>query len=201
MLATSSGWGTTGGYSICLTNDQRFIADTNNPPVGYTQFTNSSRACFYCRGCGKYIFQSDFIGTWTLYAASTEVSSQTIAPTTTYPGLSFSKSAISANLNGTTSTLGRNGDVYTPMTFYWSGQSGQPSWLWGSNDGTSTYVYNPSNFSVHSAAIPTGFTNRATTSTWGAISSNSYTLYTEWDAGTGSNPGAIAFTLTPTLEK
>lgn len=39
-----------------------------------------------------------------------------------------------------------------PFTFAWSGQSGQPSWLWGGNDANSMYVYNPSNFSVDNAA-------------------------------------------------
>ena len=38
------------------------------------------------------------------------------------------------------------------LNFYWSGQSGQPSWLWGGNDGVNMYVYNPSNFSVAYAA-------------------------------------------------
>lgn len=33
----------------------------------------------------------------------------------------------------------------------WSGQGGQPSWLWGGNDGVNMYVYNPSNFSVNYA--------------------------------------------------
>ncbi|MGH8221327.1 MAG: hypothetical protein ACREUT_22580, partial [Steroidobacteraceae bacterium] len=33
-------------------------------------------------------------------------------------------------------------------TFNWSGQSGQPSWLWGSNDGNTFYVWNPADFSV-----------------------------------------------------
>lgn len=33
----------------------------------------------------------------------------------------------------------------------WSGQGGQPSWLWGGNDGANMYVYNPSNFSVNYA--------------------------------------------------
>ena len=37
------------------------------------------------------------------------------------------------------------------MTFNWSGQGGQPSWLWGGNDGSNMYVYNPSNFNVNSA--------------------------------------------------
>ena len=37
------------------------------------------------------------------------------------------------------------------INFYWSGQSGQPTWLWGGTDGTNMYVYNPSNFSVNYA--------------------------------------------------
>ncbi|MFC4593745.1 hypothetical protein [Sphingobium tyrosinilyticum] len=35
--------------------------------------------------------------------------------------------------------------------FNWSGQAGQPSWLWGSNDGNNYYVWNPSNFNVNYA--------------------------------------------------
>jgi len=38
------------------------------------------------------------------------------------------------------------------MNFAWSGQGGQPTWLWGGNDGTNYQVYNPSNFSVNYAA-------------------------------------------------
>jgi hypothetical protein len=40
----------------------------------------------------------------------------------------------------------------TRMVFNWSGQGGQPSWLWGGNDGVNMYVYNPSGFSVNYAA-------------------------------------------------
>lgn len=35
--------------------------------------------------------------------------------------------------------------------FYYDGQGGQPTWLWGTNDGSSTRVYNPANFSVNYA--------------------------------------------------
>lgn len=35
--------------------------------------------------------------------------------------------------------------------WHWSGQSGQPIWLWGGNGENSYYVYNPSNFNVNSA--------------------------------------------------
>lgn len=33
----------------------------------------------------------------------------------------------------------------------WTEQEGQPGWLWGGNDGTNMYVYNPANFSVNYA--------------------------------------------------
>lgn len=47
--------------------------------------------------------------------------------------------------------LGKDGNDNSPMTFYWSGQVGQPEWLWGGNDGANMYVYNPANFSVNYA--------------------------------------------------
>lgn len=34
----------------------------------------------------------------------------------------------------------------------WSGQAGQPNWLWGGNDASNMYVYNPANFSVNNAS-------------------------------------------------
>ncbi|MGF6174359.1 phage terminase large subunit-like protein [Ensifer sp. 4252] len=37
------------------------------------------------------------------------------------------------------------------LNFNWSGQAGQPTWLWGGTDGVNMYVYNPSNFSVNYA--------------------------------------------------
>lgn len=48
----------------------------------------------------------------------------------------------------------------TPIAFIWSGQSGQPSWLVGSNDGTNFYVYNPANFNVNSATYASQSTTR-----------------------------------------
>ena len=62
-----------------------------------------------------------------------------------------SGNAASATLASKASTLAQGGGNGTAMTFNWAGQAGQPTWLWGSNDGTSHYVYNPSNFSVSSA--------------------------------------------------
>ena len=45
--------------------------------------------------------------------------------------------------------LRREGGVDT--VWNWAGQGGQPGWLWGGNDGTNMYVYNPANFSVNYA--------------------------------------------------
>lgn len=44
-------------------------------------------------------------------------------------------------------------------TFSWSGQEGQPTWLWGGNSQHSYYVYNPSNFNV-AYATSSGYTTR-----------------------------------------
>lgn len=37
------------------------------------------------------------------------------------------------------------------INFHWDGKGGQPTWLWGGEDGTNMYVYNPANFSVNRA--------------------------------------------------
>lgn len=47
--------------------------------------------------------------------------------------------------------LGNGGNDNDPMTFYWNNQEGQPSWVWGGNDGKNMYVYNPADFSVNYA--------------------------------------------------
>ena len=44
--------------------------------------------------------------------------------------------------------MGVGGGTSTSMQFNWSGQGGQPTWLWGGNDVDNMYVYNPANFSV-----------------------------------------------------
>jgi hypothetical protein len=65
------------------------------------------------------------------------------------------------------STLAQGGGNGTAMTFNWAGQVGQPSWLWGSNDGATTNVYNPSNFVVANTASISNAVG--TTYTWTAL--------------------------------
>lgn len=68
--------------------------------------------------------------------------------------------------NADTSTvaakLGRGGNTSLPMTFNWSGQDGQPTWLWGGENGTDMYVYNPSNFRVAHSVSTAGLDHDVT---------------------------------------
>lgn len=49
------------------------------------------------------------------------------------------------------------------LNFHWSGKGGQPTWLWGGEDGSNMYVYNPANFSVN-------YANSAGTVSWTDVS-------------------------------
>lgn len=61
--------------------------------------------------------------------------------------------ASNATLAAKSSTLAQNGGNGASMTFNWSGQPpGNPSWVWGSNNGTDVYVWNPATFSVSYAS-------------------------------------------------
>ena len=68
--------------------------------------------------------------------------------------------------NADTSTvaakLGKGGNTSLPMTFNWSGQGGQPTWLWGGENGTDMYVYNPSNFRVAHSVNTAGLDHNIT---------------------------------------
>lgn len=55
---------------------------------------------------------------------------------------------VAPHISGCCTTLANGGNTNLPMTFNWSGQLGQPEYVWGGNDGANMYVYNPSNFNV-----------------------------------------------------
>ena len=75
---------------------------------------------------------------------------QTIAGTKTFSS-TIAGNAATATLASKASTLSQSGGNGAAMTFNWSGQGGQPTWLWGGNDGANMYVYNPINFTVGAA--------------------------------------------------
>jgi hypothetical protein len=69
----------------------------------------------------------------------------------TFTATNFSGTAASMNIGGTAAyATYLNTEAYNAK-FHWSGQPGQPSYLWGSNTGADVYVYNPSNFNVNCA--------------------------------------------------
>ena len=87
-----------------------------------------------------------------------------------------------ANTANTAGKIGDGGNTNYPITFHWSGQSGQPTWLWGSNDRANQYVYNPSNFSVNYAKSA----GSANSVAWGNVSSKPVSIVkvASWDGST-----------------
>lgn len=86
----------------------------------------------------------------------------------------YANSAGSSSTSTTAAHLGRSGDVNAPMNFYWDGSKGtQPTWLWGGEDGTNMYVYNPANFKVNKS-------NEAYKS-WTTTHPDSWYLESNWD--------------------
>lgn len=73
--------------------------------------------------------------------------------TATTVNAALNGNASTATLATKASTLAMFGGNGTAMTFNFSGFSGQPTWVWGSNDGVNHYVWNPSNFNVNYAVF------------------------------------------------
>ena len=83
------------------------------------------------------------------------------------PALAYSDGGTySLNISGTSTYTNYVNNDATSMRFHWSGQGGQPAWLWGANGAGDTYVYNPYNFSVNYATSA----GSAGSVAWGNIS-------------------------------
>ena len=74
--------------------------------------------------------------------------------------LEYNRTSAKFVFYGKAATLGSGGAGGTEMTFGFTGQSGQPTWVWGSNtgDGSSCLVWNPANFNVN-YAVTSGASN------------------------------------------
>ena len=89
------------------------------------------------RATGKFNFNGNAAtATWAANGGVTSVNGQTGAVVVSTEWSGITGKPTGANITG---------------NWYWSGQGGQPAWLWGGGDGTNFYVYNPSNFSVNYA--------------------------------------------------
>lgn len=131
ILEESSGWGTTRMLGEVLINDQFFIADENKPPVGYQQMSYGSVPVWWLRGGGTYFLAADYDCTWTIQKSKYENSGQSVAPTTTYPGVNVNRATITANLEGNAKTA-TMADIANSL----SGLSSRSSQGWGVQTGT-----------------------------------------------------------------
>lgn len=173
-----SGWGTNPVNRRILVSDSAFA--TADPVRGVGQLTNSSVEYVYVRGGGKYYFYTSHNISPVLRTSTYTTNSQSVSPTTSAPAaisrnvaytsefvtsLGTSGNYLTWVKNGTTNNIiipyatnadkldGQHASAFSYKSWWhWSGQSGQPSWLWGGNSENNYYVYNPSNFNVNSAA-------------------------------------------------
>lgn len=94
MLVTASGWGTTSARSIVLDNSYEFVTSGSSSPAGYSQMNNSSKAVFWVRGGGSYRIHSDWDANWQLQTSTYTDNSQSVSPTTSYPGVNYNKATL-----------------------------------------------------------------------------------------------------------
>lgn len=117
MLVTAAGQGTTSARSICLDNSYQFTTENANP-VGYGQMWNGSMAVFWLRGGGSYCLYSDWDGEWTLYTSTYTNNNQSIAPTTSYPGVSYNKATLEANSSYPVGAIYMSTDSTSPASIF-----------------------------------------------------------------------------------
>lgn len=119
-------------------------------PVNYDVRLIASGNTSYVGGGTLSILANTVAISSTLTATSASISGTVTGDTFSGAGTSLTGLASSLT-SGKASTLSNGGGTGTAMTFNWSGLTGQPTYLWGGNDGTNMYVYNPSNFNVNQA--------------------------------------------------
>lgn len=85
-------------------------------------------------------------------------------------------------ITGTAAKLARDGDINNSMTFYWAKLGGQPSRVWGGDDGKSMYGYDPSNFRVN-------YANSAGTANYATSAGSANTATSASSATTASSAG------------
>lgn len=167
VLQTAYGYGTTRNYGIVLQNDWLWVS-ADNSPVGYgQQLKNASTPVFWLRGGGVYFLYADYDCSWSIKTESYTASSQTVAPTKTYPGVSVNRSTIMANVDGnaktaTTATNANNAAQAAKLTTN-AGSATQPVYFSNGVPVATTYTLGKS---VPSNAV---FTD---TNTWRGVQNN-----------------------------
>nr|DAT97829.1 MAG TPA: hypothetical protein [Caudoviricetes sp.] len=179
-LTITKGAGTTSILSINnVLQAQKAIADKNNNDITTTYATktentsNLASAKAYADAKKNEAIVSanaytDQEKAKYLPLKGTAVHATTADKATTATNADYATSAVSATTatNASHATIAdrayprRVGDV--DLNFNWAGKAGQPTWLWGGEDGSNMYVYNPANFSVN-------YSNSAGSVAWGGV--------------------------------
>jgi hypothetical protein len=160
------------GYSFSGSNSRfGFSATTGSVDVytdGNFYATDSAHLVLHAANYNSYaptLTGGNASGTWGINITGNAGSASSVAwgNVSGRPTAVSSFSNDSGYITGSGAAYPRKSDG-TQIVFNWSGQGGQPSWLWGGNDGVNMYVYNPANFSVNYATTA-GNSNSITNAT------------------------------------
>ena len=134
---------------------------------GLEQRNNRSALVLYMRGGTSYYYRTTDGRSFTVYSSTTNIGDSTypdnVSPRTSKLNDCYRQEASSRygtcywatnadNVTNADTVDGQHASAFSYKSWWhWSGQGGQPTWLWGGNSENNYYVYNPSNFNVNSA--------------------------------------------------
>lgn len=160
------GWGTIQWYLRVYRYAASFGGET--ACYGLEQRNNRSALVLYMRGGTSYYYRTTDGRSFTVYSSNTNIGDSTypdyVAPRTSKLNDCYRQEASSRygtcywatnadNVSNADTVDGQHASAFSYKSWWhWSGQSGQPTWLWGGNGENNYYVYNPSNFNVNSAS-------------------------------------------------
>lgn len=170
-LTITKGAGTTSVLSINnVLQAQKAVADKNNNDITTTYATKTENASNLASAKAYAdAKKNEAIVSANAYTdqekakylplKGTAVHATTADRATTATNADHATSAVSAT-TATNASYATTADRAYPrqvgggnINFHWSGRNSQPTWLWGGDDGTNMYVYNPYYFSVYYARV------------------------------------------------
>lgn len=153
--SSTTDWNTYTAGIYYVAQSTSFSSDYNQPvgayPYGilivFSNNGNNLTNLYIAHSTGHMWFRerwssSNDFSSWTKVITNADIGNQSV---------NYANSAGSSSTSVTAANVGRNTDTSVPMSFWWSGKGGQPTWLWGGEDGSNMYVYNPANFRVNYA--------------------------------------------------
>lgn len=159
------GWGTIDWYLRVYRYAASFGGET--ACYGLEQRNNRSALVLYMRGGTSYYYRTTDGRSFTVYSSTTNIGDSTypdnVSPRTSKLNDCYRQEASSRygtcywatnadNATNADTVDGQHASAFSYKSWWhWSGQYGQPAWLWGGNSENDYYVYNPSTFNVNSA--------------------------------------------------